>query len=313
MAVLSVLVVSLFSLVSRTGTILQHSHNEVGSYQSTRFAFNLVTRTLSQSRMNVYQGYNSPTAPTGYVRQSDLNFVIDGPQGTNFNQGNSIFFQAPLGRSANAAYAGLPSLLNSVGYYLVYGKDPSLPSFLQPYDRYRFRLLQFLPPAEKMIVYTTTNTSWYTNYLPNLANPNDANTSNVSVVANNVILFLCWPRLSKDEDSTGTNLVQIKGGAYRYDSRYGATTVPMPVTVNQQPPMVQVTMVALDETSANRLPNTSTVPTAVSNALQGLFGTASEINYQADLATLESRLVAARLDYRIFNSTVPLLEAKWSK
>ena len=300
MAVFALLVALLLSMITQSSSIWRHAQNEVGSYQSARFAMNLMTRTLSQSRMNVYGDYDNPSQPTTYLRKSDLQFVIDGPQGLDFRQGNSIFFQAPAVRTLNAAsYGGLPGLLNSVGYYVTYGKDPNLPPFLQALDRNRFRLMQFLAPAEAMKTYTVSDKAWFQSDL----------TQYSSVIADNVILLLCWPRLSREEDANGSSLTT----AYRYDSRVGTNSVPQPVTANQQPPLVQVTMVAIDKAVANRLANSSTPPAEITGPLQGLFTASTETDYKRDLAELESRLSAAHIGYQLFNSTVTLRETKWAK
>ena len=308
MVVFTIMMTFLISTVSQASTIWQHSRNEIGSYQSVRFAFNLMTRTLAQSRMNVYQDYDDATTPTKYLRKSDLEFVIDDPQSTPlFNQGNSIFFQAPLGQTDSFGQTtdkpdlgGLPGTLNTVGYYVTYGKDPNLPSFLTNYDRNRFRLIQMLVPTENMTVSTPPagstgiDHSWYTSHLP------PAEKKYVNVVANNVILLLCWPRLSEQEDPTGDALTQIQGSTYRYDSRLSNMQDPQPPTANQQPPLVQVTFVAVDDTWANRLPDSSTPPAQITDALQGLFTKSTVTDYTADLAKLESRLSSAHVGYRVF-------------
>lgn len=302
MSVFIMLMGILLALISQSAAVLQRTQNSIGSYQSARFAFNLMMSTIGQSRMNVYNDYDNPTQPTAYIRKSDLQFIIDAPQGTDFKQGNSIFFQAPLGRASDTAnFGGLPGLMNSVGYYVTYGKNPSLSFFLQKFDRNRFRLMQFLAPAENMKAYLTNADpkAWYQDQLANSS----------SVIADNVILLLCWPRVAKQENATGDKLSKN----YLYDSRTGATQVPQPITANQQPPLVQITLVAIDEKVANRLSDSSTPPAEITNALQGLFTKSTETDYTNDLAQLESRLQSAHIDYRVFSDVVPLRESKWSK
>lgn len=310
MAVFLILMAVLLSMIGQSGAILQRTQNEVGSYRAARFAFNLITRTLSQSRMNVYENYDSVTAPTTYLRKSDLHFVIDSPSNVTpsvtFNQGNAVFFQAPLGQTQSASsYGGLPGLLNSVGYYVTYGKNPSLPFLLQGYDRNRFRLMQFLAPAENMTVYVTNANpkAWF--QTPLQATP----PSYINVIADNVILLLFWPRLSIDEDAAGSELTSN----YLYDSAYNATLIPQPPTANQQPPLVQVTLVAIDETFAARLPNTAAPPSVITSALQGLFASSTQSTYTSDLNQLEKNLTQAHIGYQVFNSMVQLRETKWDK
>jgi uncharacterized protein (TIGR02599 family) len=136
-------------------------------------------------------------------------------------------------------------------------------------------------------------------------------------VADDVILLLFWPKLADKDDSTpdGTKLTDAPNGDghYSYDSRANATANPQPDTANQQPPMVQVTMVAIDKASADRLADSATPPTEISSLLNGLFTQAGKSYYQADLQKLENGLNTARIGYRIFNGTVALRESKWSK
>ena len=232
--------------------------------------------------------------------QSDLHFIVDAPQGTDFGQGNAIFFQAPAGRTDNpGTYGGLPGMLNAMGYYVTYGKETSGPAYLADFERNRFRLMQFQTPAEAVSVQATNDSSWYANNLSSYS----------EVLAENVILLLCWPRLSMEEDPEGDDLTT----SYRYDSRLDAAMVPQPVTAHQQPPMVHLTMVVIDRKDADRLADTATPPAEITGALAGLFTQSTETNYRQDLATLEQRLETAGISYRIFGRTVPLREAKWTK
>jgi uncharacterized protein (TIGR02599 family) len=162
--------------------------------------------------------------------------------------------------------------------------------------------MQFLTPAEEMNVYSSGSVqpkSWFQAMLSDYSD----------VIADNVILVLFWPRLAKEEDPVGSSLT----GNYRYDSHTGEGQIPQPVTNNQQPPLVQVTMVAIDETAANRLPDTETPPSQVADALQGLFTRSTEEGFKQDFAELERRLTAAKISYQTFNSMVSLRETKWSK
>lgn len=296
----------LFSVIGQAGSAWQRTRSDADAYQSARFAFNLISRTLSQSRMNVYTDYDNPSKPTAYRRKSDLNFVITAPPVSDFGQGNAIFFQAPVNRTLDSAnLGGLPGLLNSVGYYVTYGNNPNLPPFLKGFDRNRFRLKQLLTPAEKMKAILTGPASgdWYQKQL------SDEST----VIADNVICLIFWPRLSSEEDPEGDALTAVSNNAYRYDSRYGATNSPQPITANQQPPLVEVALVALDKTIAGRLPDSTTPPSEVTSALSGLFTQANATNFTADLAELEKRLNNQNLSCRVFRTTVQLKESRWSK
>ena len=70
-------------------------------------------------------------------------------------------------------------------------------------------------------------------------------------------------------------------------------------------------MVTISETAAKRLDtNSATPPTLIETALGGKFTDASK--YQADLNDLSARLISANIDYRIFTTSVPMRESKWS-
>ncbi len=297
MAIFALILTLLLAVIGQTSSTWRSARNQIDSFQSARFAFNLVTSTLSQATLNVYGDYDNPATPAAYIRNSNLHFLIEGPQGSDFGQGNSIFFQAKLGK-AGSAYDGMESLLNAVGYYVTYGKDPNLPPFLSALDRNRFRLLQYLEPSENLTVYATTDGQWFKNNL----------SANSTVIAENIIFALFWPRLSEQEESSGSTLT----ANFRYDSRLNATAVPQPVTANQPPPLVMVTLVAIDEEVANRLSNSASPPPEITSCLSGLFNQSTPEKYAQDLATLESRLNNARIGYRLFTSTVPIRESKWT-
>jgi uncharacterized protein (TIGR02599 family) len=87
------------------------------------------------------------------------------------------------------------------------------------------------------------------------------------------------------------------------------------------PPVVQVTMVAIDEISAKRMSATDVAN--LDAELAGLFTNASTSNagiYSTDLRqnttntnNLESYLIAHKMNYRIFTSAVAIRGAKWSR
>jgi uncharacterized protein (TIGR02599 family) len=107
---------------------------------------------------------------------------------------------------------------------------------------------------------------------------------------------------------------------YNYDSRtaksYSATsatgTTMSGTTLHQLPPLVEVIMVAIDETSAQRLAAESgTNPPDLGQ--DKLFKSLSTIaDVDKDLDTLEKTLVDRKLNYRIYRSVVGIRGAKWS-
>jgi uncharacterized protein (TIGR02599 family) len=96
--------------------------------------------------------------------------------------------------------------------------------------------------------------------------------------------------------------------------RDGSTTVKVDNVArdNLLPPVVQVTMVAIDEPFMSRLaPDESTAPKWTA----GLFKKAkTDADYRHDVAALEKELrKEARLNYRIFSTDLVLRGSKWSR
>jgi uncharacterized protein (TIGR02599 family) len=116
------------------------------------------------------------------------------------------------------------------------------------------------------------------------------------------------PNYSYDSSPAGSGLFGSGGGSG--DARLNP--------VNQLPPVVQVTMVAIDEPSAIRL-----------NLRQGsadIFGTKGKFTdtkkYSKDLlldpstgdrTSLENTLVGMGVKYRTFSTNIPIRGAKWSR
>jgi uncharacterized protein (TIGR02599 family) len=90
---------------------------------------------------------------------------------------------------------------------------------------------------------------------------------------------------------------------------------------NQLPPVVQIVMVAIDETSAARLASEHAGVQNLGLETDDLFRDASRLEDDrstpepgdGDLHTLEQRLIAARIHYRIFSTNVAIRGAKWSR
>jgi len=322
-AVFVVMVGLLFSVISQVASVWRSSSGKVEAFQGSRLAYDLMTRNLGQATLNTCLDYldsggnflsslttaadRSTFRPHRYVRRSDLHFV-SGPAGGNLpgtpGTGSAVFFQAPAVHTeerdpgGNLEYSGLDDALNVCGYYIEFGSDTSFrPGFLPGTvpARYRYRLMQLLVPLEKNEIFTTstaTDFSWFNDF-----------TSSAQPVADNIIALIVQPQDPGDDSLFTTS--------YDYNSRANATTDPQPITAHQLPPVMRVTLVAIDEASANRLASGSSEPTAIAGALAGKF--TNPATFPNDLKDLEEKLVAAKINYRIFSSAVPIRESKWSK
>jgi uncharacterized protein (TIGR02599 family) len=300
-AVFMLLVAGLVGLTNQAGQAVRSGATKIASSQGARAGFDLLSKNLAQATLNTYWRADNPDVPRNYVRSSDLHFLIQpaGANGVGYpGTGQSVFFQAPLGHTANSSsYGGLPSLLNTVGYYIDYSPE-TLPAVPNPSQaRWRFRLMQMLVPAERMKTFASraggNRFAWF-----DLATYQDF----VQPVADNVIALVLRATQPDGKDVAGLN------GGFAYDSRADGT--PQPSTAHQMPPVVEVAMVALEEASAARLGGGQTPPAAITAALQGLFQ--NTVSIEADLAELEKRLAAERIGFRTYRTSVPILESRWS-
>jgi uncharacterized protein (TIGR02599 family) len=198
--------------------------------------------------------------------------------------------------------------------------------------------MEYIEPTNALSIYGyTAGTSGNANYTgaawfsdaflaltstPTLTNPGPP----VHILAENVVALILLPKFPPDQDSTGTLLAPN----YRYDSSVSGSTYPTNpgiATTNLLPPEVQVTMVALDETSAQRLAavNGPSKPNLLGSS-STLFQNAA--NYQADMDQLQANLLGTytdngqvytskipplpgKMNYRIFTTNVIIRAAKW--
>ena len=299
-AVFVLLLGLLMSTISQTSTVTRRATEKVSAFQGARSAFELLTSKLSQATMNSYWDYDSPTTPTKYIRKSELHFVV-GPAGQTplpgtSGTGQAVFFQAPGGASENPTYSGMENLLNAYGYYIQYEQEDELPFRTSSTLKYRYRLMQAIVDTEDLQVYSSneiTGKDWIKDY-------------NSAVLAENIVYMAIWPRKTASEDLTGATLTSN----FSYNSRNGASNSPQPETANQLPPTLQVTMVAIDETSAARFCTTSTPPTQITGALAGLFQVSNTTDFDADLDKLTTSLAQNNIQFRVFTSIVPMRESK---
>lgn len=302
-AVFALMLGILLSTISQTTTVTRRATDKISSFQGARAAFDLITEKLSQATLNSYWDYDNPNAPAKFLRKSELHFLIGNagtsPFGGATGTGQAVYFQAPAGVTANlATFGGLETLLNAVGYYISYGDEDSLPSpFPATTPKYRYHLMQAVQPSEGLLVYSnTTGNAWVTSAFNSLAVP----------VAENIVYMAAWPRKSPADDPEGSALTS----SFSYDSRLNATTSPQPETANQMPPVVQITIVAIDETSAARICTDASAPAKISSAFTGLFQTSNKTQFDADLIVLGNKLGSEGINYRVFTAMVPIRESK---
>lgn len=317
-AILILILAIVFSITTQISGIWRGTNNKITAFQNARAAFEGLTRSINQATLNSYYDYYDSSwnlrpagstnfVPSNYGRRSELEY-ISGPvdqlfSGAGSKLTHSVFFQAPTGYVSDTNYQmESSSLMSALGFYVEYAgasKYDQLPRFLRSQaqaDRPAFRLVEWLQPAEKLGIYDpsqspTNRGVWYTAAV--------ASGTQSRVVADNIVALVIAPKSTQ----TDTTLAPT----YFYDSS--------PATYDQArshllPPLLQVTMVAIDEDSAARLrrayPNTTPPLTT------GLFQQASQ--YDSDLTRLKSILNGEtggpKLNYRVFSTTIDTRERK---
>ncbi len=351
-ALIAVISLLLVMTTNSTAATWRYTTGRIEQFRGADVAFETITRRLSQATLNTYWDYfdakgNAKTPanattfiPAHYGRQSDLRFIIGKTEtlmGTTTPKPperptKCVFFQAPLGFVANPPsdtadlentnFSGLENLMNTWGYYVEFNRDvrPKLIDDLgakAPPLRYRYRLMELMQPSNLLTIYGNdsdkkpynSSRGWFLDSIKPAGL--DVLAPSVHVVAENIIALIVQPKLSKKEDPTGIQLSKV----FAYDS---APAVPpkavQPITENQLPPIVQITMVAIDEASAARIAKGDTPP-AFDDALKTLFTDATETKFADDLASLQATLSNLKppISFRIFTSNVSIRGAKWSR
>lgn len=329
-SILAVLMLIMVWITDEASRTVRYTSGKMEQFRAARTAFESMNRLLSQATLNTYWDYDDARNPSRYERRSELRFISGNmeqlggtpPAGRRWPT-HGVFFQAPLGFSDSSSginTKGLVNLLNVCGFFVEFGSDaPDRPSILGGVElRYRYRLSQLIQPADSLNLYNYTSgidavsgkprsqvytgRDWFTDAL-HLADDKRP----VRFVADNVIALVILPKLSRTDDPTETLLAP----GYSYDSTQSKPNAEINPR-NQLPPMLQITMVAIDEASAARLANGTAMPDL---GLDSLFltGGSGASKFKEDLKTLEQSLIDRKLNYRVFTSDVSIEGAKWSR
>jgi uncharacterized protein (TIGR02599 family) len=408
----------MLTTIDQTRKTISSTTARVSQFQSARVAFDTITRTLSQATLNTYydldRSGDANQNPLGYRRQSDLHFICgaasqtkllgydsagSGPRDSSHFPGHAVFFQAPLGVTAEETevrvedqtskereYRGLTNLLSVVGYYVQWGDDRAVPEFFGTSEKYvpkrfRYRLMQVQQPAETVMVYADRNytnlTSGTNPITKNLkANPGvgyDGPTDWIHAavgtkdfpsgfrtkdgvkrmdysraLAENVVALIIMPKVPEKDRSSKDRLDDLTDD-YEYDtcpepafesqkrefdnSAADLKLMNMKMYLNkkaqkqlhQLPPILQVTMVAIDEESGAKLADHSETPPDWTSGKFAKLTTyeqfLKDLGDPADPATdslihrisnPDRTLPTPRMNYRVFTSDVVLRGAKWS-
>ncbi len=321
-AILVTMLGFLMTVTNQTARIWSGTSAKVEQFRGARSGFERVTTRLAQATLNTYLDYDNATLPTRYERRSELRFIsgsaasLLGTSGGATRITHATFFNAPTGITGDANYSGLTNALNTLGYFAELNDDSGQrPAFITTAmipARWRFRLMEFSQPTEEFSVYQFTNGNagnatrdWFKTGVNSAA-------GSKHVVAENVIAFIVTPRLAKAEElPLQTNATHSPlAPDYTYDSTNANATARLNPR-NQLPPVVQLTMIATDEKSADRLGLDSTKADVFEIVKSSLFTNTQK--FAADLTTLEETLAAKKVSYRIFTTNVHIRAAKWSR
>jgi len=293
-------------------------------------------------------------AATNYQRTSELQFVCGPanylfptlPGGAGNYPGHGVFFQAPLGvtnltssteSQSSANTENMTSLLCGRGYFVKWGDDTAFrPAFLANNTlvpaRFRYRLMEYSPTAEMNQIYssamkpiTQNSRRWFQDAVQSNIVAGEKSTTRAFTrpIAENILALVISPQIEVPPGTTGVTATSIAPN-YIYDSTLinnpGATGgggTSSQGTQHLLPPLIQVTMIALDQVSGETLASNAATQQAVANLLGGLFQQASSL--ATDLhqpngtqGQLEQLLRAQKLNFRVFTTMIALKQSRWS-
>jgi uncharacterized protein (TIGR02599 family) len=300
-------------------------------FREARLAFEQITQNLRQATLSTYMTYkyndgatptvpeNKTQAPQKYVRHSELQFVsgktatVLGAGGSTDLPGHCVFFQGAVGVTQRDGYESLDRLLCSRGYFIIYGNDDAYRPAHVTQTRTRFRLMEYRPPAERNEVYSVTPGLWFKDAQKQVigADETAVRAAYTRPVTENIIALVVSPRVSDAEAKEMGRQSDWMAPNYAYDSTEirGESTNNAQGTQHLLPPLVRVTLVAVDEASAKRLEERSGSD-APQLLPQNAFSNAA--TYEQDLLALETKLREEKLNYRVFTTTIGLRNSKWA-
>jgi uncharacterized protein (TIGR02599 family) len=326
--VLAVILTISSGVINEMQRTWSQNNARIEQFREARVAFENIVNTLRQATLNSYTTYrynngDTPTipatrteAPIAYIRHSELQFICGGASTLFAGNANAVdgthavFFQAPLGISGQPTYKPLKRLLNSCGYFILHGDDAAYRPEHITTSRHRFRLMEFRQPSEENGIYSQNPGAWFRTAVEQ----GELNSSGTSLqaaarpLAQNIIGLWISPRSVDPASPSSTPSPQIATN-YHYDSSViaNATANQPQGTQHLLPDELVITMIAIDEPSGRLLADRYGASRPQLFA-QGAFSHVG--NYVEDLEAAEAALIAEKLSYRIFTTTVALANTK---
>ncbi len=325
--ILIVLLLMIFSMVDQTQRTWTRASSEANQFREARLAFESITRRLRQATLNTYWDYefDNNNKPLNYIRQSELHFVMGetsrlAQRPSTIFPGHAVFFQAPFGYVVEKEYRQFTELLNAWGFFVEFGDDSeTLPAFLRGRvpPKHRYRLKEYRLPAENFDIYedaeqrrerqSSTDNRWFSRFMGGGAQSLLVKRT----VAENILQLVLTPMKSIPSRGAAATEVFYQDG-YGYDSRSGLSDSNTNSGNNKEdnlhllPALVRVSMIAIDERSAQREERGANPPSLIPT---GLFKQPK--NLERDLRLIEEQLNEQRVNNRIFSTTVSMREAAW--
>jgi len=266
--------------------------------------------------------------------------------------GHGVFFQAPLGvtnltssqEGQNTANTeNMSSLLCGRGYFVMWGDDTNFrPAFLAGNTlvplRKRYRLMEYSPTAEMNQIYSTkykpitqNSKMWFQEAVngTTVTAENVTNRSFTRPIAENILALIISPQIEVPPGTQGNNQMLYAtqdAPNYIWDSTMvtnpGATAGGGGAGNNQGtqhllPPLIQVTMIALDNVAGEKLGSDPATQSAIASTLGGLFQQTTSLSTDLHASdgtpgTLEKLLTSKKLNYRVFTTMIAIKQSRWS-
>jgi len=337
MAILSTILIMVLTLLSETQNNWRRMTSEAGQFREARLAFETMSNRIRQATLNTYWDYKEGTSPVAategitapvplaYVRQSELHFIsgptdsLGIPSRDRFPT-HGIFFHAPLGYTDDENLEIFTESLNEWGYYIDFDDDSEgLPPFLRDRlePKFRYRLKEFRKPTEDIEALESaeerkgqtaiSDTNWFSQYLSRRRGFD-------RTLAENIIALIVTPLLPEAATQGGAAaaLTDI-APEYTYDSRANISSsvdeadISSKLNVHVLPPLIRITIVAIDETSATRLESGKQNPNLVPKTL---FSRANR--YDRDIEQLVEKLNSQNIRHSVFTTTFPMKAGRWA-
>jgi uncharacterized protein (TIGR02599 family) len=331
MGILTILMLMMTALLDQIQRSWRFSESRISQFREARVAFDVMAKNMGQASLNTYwdmvvdqDGVIEKYAPTSELHFITLNNVSQDISATSTQspRGHAIFFQAPLGFSTQ--YRNLNNLFNARGYFVSWGSDKRFkPSFVESPERYRFRLMEFRPPAESNQVFQDGKDErdkgsaqqfdqWYKQALS--VGEGDFE-SHLNPLAENILAIIISPRdsLESASGSRSQNYSEIASG-YSYNSndpnRMDDPDDEFSSFTQQVPPLIRLTMIAIDETAAVQHENGSNIPAEIYGDIGSRFMETQ--NFATDIEAVSAALNREKINHKVFSTLVLLRSAKWT-